>query len=55
MATWLQDPAGGQTLLKKEGGKWKQLLSDGGAQDRESLKNQGVPGNLINGLMGIEE
>lgn len=55
LGTWLQDPAGGQTLLKKDGGQWKHIQTDGGAHDRDSLKKLGVPDDVIDALRGIEE
>ena len=55
LGTWLQDPAGGQTLLKKDGGKWKNVMTDGGVLEDDYLKKLGVPEDVIKALRGIEE
>ncbi len=54
IATWQWGEAGGQSVLMRQGKRWKVLTSGGGAVDLATLKQQGIPKQAAEQLMQKE-
>jgi hypothetical protein len=48
---WIVPPAGGESVYKRVSGKWKVLMSGGGAYVTSDLVNKGVPSSIAHKLL----
>jgi hypothetical protein len=55
IATWQWGEAGGQSILIKQGKRWKVVGSGGGAVNLEILRQKGVPDKIADQLMQKEQ
>ncbi|MFM2432674.1 MAG: hypothetical protein RLZZ511_3888 [Cyanobacteriota bacterium] len=55
IATWQWDEAGGQSILIKQGKRWKVISSGGGAVNLETLKQKGIPAQIAERLIQKEQ
>jgi hypothetical protein len=55
IATWQWDEAGGQSILIRQGKRWKVISSGGGAVNLETLKQKGIPAQIAEQLMQKEQ
>ena len=55
LATWLWGPAGGQSILIRQGNIWEVMVSGGGAVDQLTLEDHGVPPETARILMTREQ
>jgi 2',3'-cyclic-nucleotide 2'-phosphodiesterase (5'-nucleotidase family) len=55
IATWQWGEAAGQSILTKQGKRWKVVNSGGGAINLETLKQKGIPTQIAERLIQKEQ